>query len=136
MFDPCQALTLVPAADASDDQRASMAGAASLWNMTAATRLTPGFAAEGPRLPVVFQPAAPAFHGLYDDDRAVVYINRDLADAGTGAIVLAHEIGHAFGLLHVPRASRLSVMNAGNLAVPPTTEDAVALAALWGRCGD
>ena len=48
--------------------------------------------------------------------------------------VIAHELGHAFGLFHVPASERISLMNPGNLTTPPTTADQAALAALWGSC--
>jgi hypothetical protein len=50
----------------------------------------------------------------------------------TLADVIAHEIGHAFGLVHV--TGRASVMNAGNIDVAPNAGDAADLSALWGAC--
>jgi len=47
---------------------------------------------------------------------------------------VAHELGHAFGLVHVPQSERTSLMNPGNISTPPTVEDQAALAALWGTC--
>jgi predicted Zn-dependent protease len=50
--------------------------------------------------------------------------------------VIAHELGHAFGLVHVSPDTRPSVMNPGNTTVAPNDGDRAALEALWGTCGD
>lgn len=81
---------------------------------------------------VRFDEAAPPFHGLYDDSEGVIYINRGIIDERTLSIVIAHELGHAFGLLHVD--DRESVMNPGNLDTPPNAADQAAIEALWGAC--
>lgn len=81
---------------------------------------------------VIFEDAAAAFHGLYDDTRGVIYINNDITDPQVLSIVIAHEIGHAFGLPHI--TDRPSVMNPGNIRVLPNEGDTAALEALWGRC--
>lgn len=81
-----------------------------------------------------FDDAAEAFHGVYDPASATITINRALTDRATLAIVIAHELGHVFGLAHVPAATRASLMNPGNLATPPTDADQRTLEALWGTC--
>lgn len=85
-------------------------------------------------IPIELERAPAAFHGFYDDEAGVIYLNDQLADRRQLAIVLAHELGHAFGLVHVSPAERTSLMNPGNLTTPPTDEDQAALEALWGRC--
>jgi hypothetical protein len=88
----------------------------------------------GVALEVRFQHAAPPFHGFYDDQESVIYINDQLTDPKALSIVIAHELGHAFGLVHISPDVRTSLMNPGNLVVPPTDEDQRAVEALWGVC--
>jgi predicted Zn-dependent protease len=63
-----------------------------------------------------------------------VLVNRAITDRAELAIVVAHELGHAFGLVHIDVATRASLMNPGNLTTPPTDADQRALEALWGAC--
>lgn len=136
-FDPCASVTLVPDAVASAAELAGIAAAAALWNQSAGSALAmtaPTGAAAGPTLPIHFQTAAAPIHGLYDAPGGQVFINNDLSGAEL-AITLAHEIGHSFGLVHIPPEVRPSLMNPGNLTVSITADDVTTLAALWGRCG-
>jgi hypothetical protein len=146
-FNPCAPVALVADASATPDQLAAVTAALGLWNGVARSRLTlspdatdsaaapaaaPADAAPA-TIPIQFQQAADVFHGYYDPTTAQISINRDLS--GTPAsIVIAHEIGHAFGLVHVPPDQRSSVMNPGNLNVEPTLEDAATLTVRWGAC--
>jgi hypothetical protein len=135
-FDACQPLALAADGDATAAQLGGMAAAVGLWNRAAATQLAmAGADASGaaPALPVHFQAAAQPFHGFYDPAAAQVFINLDLGDHAQ-AVTIAHEIGHAFGLVHVPPEQRASLMNPGNLDTEPTAADVEALAALWGHC--
>ena len=124
--DPCAPLALVSAAPTAA-QQAGLADAQTLWRDHGAPAI--GLRA-GATLEVKFDDAAPAFHGLYSD--GLIYINRDITDRSTLSIVIAHELGHAFGLLHI--SGRDSVMNAGNLSIVPNDADREALSALWGTC--
>jgi Matrixin len=126
--DACAPLALVSAA-ASELQLGGIEDGEALWRDRGAPAL--GLRA-GSTLEVRFEPAATNFRGLYDDEEGVIYVNSGLADRGLLAIVVAHEVGHAFGLPHV--TDRVSVMNPGNVATTPTVEDQRALAALWGDC--
>lgn len=132
VFDVCQPIELVAADDASVDERRGIEVGAAMWTSMGHYQLTGGDDAQ--RIDVVFQDAAAAFHGFYDDERGMVFVNRGLTDEHQRAVTVAHELGHAFGLLHVESASRPSVMNPANLFIEPNADDAAALAALWGDC--
>jgi hypothetical protein len=132
-FDACAPVALVLDAALPQAQAAGVAAAIALWNNRAGTRLTLTADQGGPALPIHFQTAAPPFHGFYDAPNGQVFINNDLSGAPL-AVTIAHEIGHAFGLVHVPNGQRSSVMNPNNLVVEPTAEDIDALAMRWGAC--
>ena len=135
VFDPCAPLALIPDAAATPAEIQALAAGLALWNSSAGTALALGMPASGaPSLPVTFQAAAAPFHGLYDAPDGQVFLNRDLTGNDL-SIAAAHEIGHAFGLVHVSPDARASLMNPDNLSVPPTAADVATLNAAWGRCG-
>lgn len=138
VFDPCEPIALEIAAGALPEERTSAADAAAMWNEGASAHLTleAGPAAPAARLPIRFEEAAPIFYGVYEDEIGEIIINRSLADRRERAVTIAHEIGHAFGLLHVDESERRSLMNPGNLETGLTAEDLARLEALWGRCAD
>ena len=128
--DACAPLALV-SSTATQLQLDGLEAAQALWRDRGVPAL--GLRA-GATLEVKFEDAAPVFHGLYNDNEGVIYINNDLTDPRTLSIVIAHETGHALGLQHVPKSERISVMNPGNLDTPPTAADQAAIVALWGDC--
>lgn len=136
-FDACAPLTLLTDAGLTDGQAAGIAAAMPLWNDRAGTHLMMGADPQvvpgATGLPIHFQTAGAPFHGLYDAPSGQVFINTDLSGASL-AVTIAHEIGHAFGLVHVPADQRTSVMNPNNLVVEPTPEDVDTLATRWGGC--
>jgi hypothetical protein len=129
--DVCAPIT-VGALAASELQRTGIDAAIELWAERGISTLRQSPA---PAIEIRFEDAAPAFHGVYDDETGVVFINRSLTDPAAVAVVIAHELGHAFGLGHVATRDRASVMNPGNLVTPPSEADARELDLLWGACG-
>lgn len=129
-FDPCAPLVLAAAADSSDAERGSLDDAVGLWRAMLRVELTTADAADAPRLGVAFREAPLAFLGIYEP--AGIAINRSVTDRQERAIVLAHEVGHAFGLSHVDDPT--SVMHPGNRTVVPGPHDVEALTSLWGAC--
>jgi hypothetical protein len=121
VYDPCEMTLLLATAGASAAERTALTDALALWQVVAGPRLSVLDQTAAQVLPIGFQAAAPAFFGLYRPDRGDILINSELGDPGARAITVAHELGHAFGLAHV--TGRRSLMNPGNLQVPPAVED-------------
>src|SRR5512139_2479225 len=137
--DPCAALAITTDA-ATSVQHDGICDALGLWRgrgvtafELAALSVAPG-APPCPSIAVEFEDASANFHGVYDPASDRVLINRGITDRATLAIVVAHELGHVFGLAHVDADTRRSLMNPGNLLTPPTDEDQRELEALWGTC--
>jgi hypothetical protein len=134
-FDVCDAIVL-EADGATPAQRAGVDDAIALWAGLGVATLSTAPAEGAATIPIVFEAANPAFHGYYDDEAGVIYVNVELdADPDARAITIAHELGHAFGLYHVSTGERASLMNPHNLTIPPTEEDRRQIERLWGRCG-
>jgi hypothetical protein len=132
-FDPCAGVAI--AVDGHQpDELSAVDTAVALWNESGPLRLIRDESAELPRLRVSFDRAAVAFRGVYDDERGIVIINRELRDERTRAITVAHELGHAFGLWHASPGSSASVMKADNVDVAPTATDVANLQTLWASC--
>lgn len=137
--DVCEPTAVIAPADATEAQLASIDEGIAMWGRLGFDRMVRADGAlltGGQHIEVVFDDAAAFFHGLYDDEHGVVYINRALSDDHQRSVTVAHELGHAFGLLHVARDARVSVMNPDNLVVEPNDGDAAELVTLWGVCGD
>ena len=131
--DPCAPLALTaPAATA--DELDGIAAARALWRDRGVAAFEPAASASGSPIAIRFDDAAEVFHGVYDPESATIAINRAITDRAALAIVIAHELGHVFGLAHVAAVTRISLMNPGNLATPPTDADQHTLEALWGAC--
>ena len=125
--DSCAPLAVTPI-DASAEQLGAIDAGLALWHAQGLRGLgEPG----GATIELRFDDASPAFHGLYDDEHGVIYLNRVLA-LDEISIVVAHELGHAYGLAHL--AEPTSVMRSGNTVTPPSAGDRALLETLWGRC--
>lgn len=131
VVDACAPIALT--STASGAELASIAQASQLWTAVGVTG--PGQPDATASVAVAFVPAPPSEFGFYDDIDVKLEISDALTDAQRG-IVIAHELGHAFGLVHVPATERASVMNVGNLSIVPTAGDQLAVAALWGDCAN
>ena len=137
-FNLCAPVVVTPDPTATADQVADVGQALALWNQRAGAHLAlpgdPAAGADAPALPLHFQNAAGNFYGLYDGQSVQVFINASLTGHPL-VVTIAHELGHSYGLVHVPPDQRASVMNPGNLTVEPTSDDVAALDAIWGTCG-
>jgi hypothetical protein len=143
--DPCETLA-VSFADATPVELDGITAAFALWHDRGVSAFDTGIpiaddaaptgaiADDARPIAIRFDNAAETFHGVYDPPSATITINRAVTDRSTLAIVIAHELGHVFGLAHVAAATRASLMNPGNLATPPTDADQRTLEALWGTC--
>jgi Zn-dependent peptidase ImmA (M78 family) len=127
-FDPCQPLQVVAAADATLEEADSTELSLTLWRAVAAVDFQNTQASQ--QILVRFQHSNPSFHGGYQDELGEIVINRSVTDRAARAVVIAHELGHAFGLYHVD--NQASVMQPGNLTTAPTERDGQALAQTWG----
>ena len=107
VFDPC-AVTITTATPTP-----AIADARALWQIADDPDGTP--------IEIRFEDAAPAYYGFYDDKQGIVLVNKRITDPKLLPIVIAHELGHAFGLHHV--SDRPSIMNAHNTTLVPTDED-------------
>lgn len=135
VFDPCAPLQIeLKAATAS--QRDAIQAGLEQWRRDAGALLTVTLEPDDgtPIVPVILDRAPHAFHGHYADEEGVIYLNEDLAGIEL-SITMAHELGHVFGLYHVPREEGPSVMNPGNLTHEVQPADVKALRSLWGTCG-
>jgi hypothetical protein len=136
VHDACSHLLVLPAEDSRNAEREGVGRGISFWHDVGVTAPRLEQTSAGPTVPVHFEVAPEAFRGVYEPSTGEVFVNRRLEDSFERSVTVAHELGHALGLPHVPPSERPSMMNPGNLTVLPTNEDVEALARLWGDCLD
>jgi hypothetical protein len=127
-FDPCATVALRPEGAIDEEERTSVHDAVAMWSAVGLDTIAVDGDATN-EIALELQPAAGVFYGYYDGAQGRIYINRTLIDRRQRAIAIAHELGHAFGLDHVDREDRTSVMNPANVSEGPTSEDRAALGA-------
>ena len=132
MHDACGPLSLVMPADISAMQRRALTDATTSWNTLGFTQLQFDDAAD--RITVRFRPAAPMLYGLYEPDTGELILNALIEVRSALTVVAAHELGHAMGLVHIEPSERASVMNQGNITLPPTPADNTVLTEYWRGC--
>lgn len=133
-FDPCSPLALVPGPDTTPSERQGIEDAVAAWARVLPVQITVGDEAEPvPALPISFEDDA-WFRAIYWDQYGVIEVGRERLAEQDYAIAIAHELGHAFGLLHVSKHTRPSVMHVGNLDIAPNEQDAAAVSELWQSC--
>lgn len=134
-FDPCSALTIVPIPATDPGEVQSVEDAVLLWSRVLPTRITVGEESpEAPVVKIVFESGDNFYRATYWDQLGAISISRDRLDRADYPVVIAHELGHAFGLPHVSTDVRPSVMNVGNLEIEPNDEDASPLRERWATC--
>jgi|GEM_PF-1527636 len=137
VFNPCERLMIVAQPGATPAELDSLDLAVAMWNAAAGLQLeradSPDTPQDAPYIPVYFEDGAPFMHGYYSDEMGSVTLNHKLS-ARQHTITAAHELGHAFGLHHVTRDTRASLMNHGNLDTEVTPTDVETLHNLWPEC--
>jgi hypothetical protein len=118
-----------------DDVLTSIDEAIALWHGHGIDSLVRVTDDPSPELVLALQHGNPLSFGYYDYTAAKIELNDILPASEARTIVIAHELGHAFGLVHVAPETRASVMNPGNTKVAPNPSDAAALIKRWGACG-
>jgi len=131
VYNPCAPLTIALGPDATAAEVNGVEGAILLWSDVLPVQITIG---SGERaadvLPIHFESDVP-YRAMYWDSIGVISVSRDRLEPAEYPLAIAHEMGHAFGLLHVTPEERPSVMNVGNVEIAPTPEDAAGVHACW-----
>lgn len=134
-FDPCSPLTIVARFDTLDDELQSVDAAIASWTQVLPTRISLARDEENSEgLKIAFESGDSFYRAIYFDRRGEILINRGALTLEEMPLAIAHELGHAFGLLHVSAEERLSVMNVGNIDVVPNRDDASSVSAVWDAC--
>jgi hypothetical protein len=131
VHDACAPISVSVTSVETDVQAQGIHDAFALWNAHGISEM--GVVADdGGLVEMRFESAAEAFHGVYDDEHGVIYINSKITEPHALSVTIAHELGHAMGLWHT--TGEPSLMNPGNTSIEPTANDVARLQALWGVC--
>jgi hypothetical protein len=137
VFDPCSPLTIMPGSDTQAHEIQGIEDAILAWDRVLPTRIDIGDPVDdSPVISIYFDPGDTFYRALYLDKRGEILVSRDRLSADDLGLAIAHELGHAFGLLHVSKDERPSVMNVGNLEFLPSAEDSHLVSDLWAACAD
>ncbi len=135
VYDPCSPLAIAVVGESGAAEVAGIEGAIAAWNHVLPTQITIGvMPGAADVLPIRFESGDTFYRAIYWDAFGEISVSRDRLAPEDYALAIAHEMGHAFGLLHVDKSERASVMNVGNLEIEPNDEDAAAVRALWDAC--
>lgn len=135
VYDPCSPLTIAVEPDLGTAEAVGVEDAVLAWARVLPTRIEVGSgSARRDVLPIRFVSGNTFYRAIYWDSLGTISISRDRLAPEQYAVAIAHELGHAFGLLHVAPEERPSVMNVGNVEVAPTERDAAEVAARWETC--
>ena len=131
-------MTIAPAEDTRPAELQGIADAVGAWSRVLPTRIEVGApsVAAADALTIRFESGDAFYRAIYWDAWGEIAISRARLHEDDYAVAIAHELGHAFGLFHVPADQRLSVMNEGNLEAVPDEVDAQAVADLWAACSE
>ena len=134
-FDPCSGLTIAAGADTTAAELDRVAEAVLAWDAVLPTDVeVTGAPGPAGALQIRFDSGDTFYRALYFDAIGVIRVSREKLDSEDLPLAIAHELGHAFGLFHVDPDERESVMNVGNVEIPPTELDAGEVRALWSSC--
>lgn len=137
VYDPCSPLMIAVDPELDAVAAASVEAATQIWGRVLPTRMSVGAGSQAAEvLPIRFESGDSFYRAVYWDTVGMISISRDRLDPKDYALAIAHEMGHAFGLLHVSEGERRSIMNVGNLEVTPTADDVAEVHALWATCSD
>jgi hypothetical protein len=133
-YDPCSPLSIAVLPGTEPVESKSVEDAIEAWSRVVPMQVEIRVGERDPgSLPIVFE-SDTYYRASYFQNRGEISVDRHHLAPDDYAIAIAHELGHAFGLDHVAAEDRRSVMNVGNLTVPPTEDDAAALREQWKSC--
>src|SRR5262245_28437840 len=111
VFDPCSTTAIAPVTGTAAEEVQSIEDALQLWAEVLPVHAEVALEeAPAPALVIEFESGKTFYRAMYWDSLGLISISRDRLQPEDYAIALAHELGHAFGLPHIPEQQRSSVM--------------------------